>query len=68
MSVPGARRRLLQLSVPAAAVVAVATVLWTVRTPEHDGVVIVALTDVPPLVWAGTDVLCSPRHRMPMKK
>jgi len=38
----------------AAAVVAMATVLWTVRTPEHDGVVIVAFTDVPPLVWVGT--------------
>jgi len=47
----GARRRLLRVSVPAAAVVAVATVLWTVRYPEHGGDVIIPAADVPLLAW-----------------
>jgi len=55
------RRRLLRVAVPAAAVVAAATVLWTVRYPEHAGQVFVPASDVPPLAWlaAGATVVAA---------
>ena len=55
----GARRRLLRVAVPPAAAVAAATVLWTVRYPEHAGDVMVPAADVPRLAWiaAGATVL-----------
>jgi len=47
----GARRDLLRRAVPMGALIAVAVILWTIRTPDADGQVFVAPSDVPRPVW-----------------
>jgi hypothetical protein len=47
----GARQDLLRRAVPVAASIAAATIIWTVRTPDTDGLALVALTDIPRQVW-----------------
>jgi hypothetical protein len=46
----------LRVSVPSAAAVAVATVLWTVRYPERAGHFVVPVSGVPLVAWIAAGV------------